>query len=45
MMGYGGNLVMLLPNGVTPFRYADAYNYDPEPLAALGMAIRPLGAK
>lgn len=45
MMGYGGNLVMLLPNGVTLFRYADAYNYDPEPLAALGMAIRPLGAK
>jgi len=40
MMGYGGNLVILLPNGITVFRYADAYNYDPEPMVALGMALR-----
>ncbi len=39
MMGYGGNLTMLLPNGVTAFRYADAHNYDPEPLATLGTAV------
>ena len=41
MVGYGGNLTLLIPNGVTVFRYADAYNYDPEPLAALGVALSP----
>jgi hypothetical protein len=40
MMGIGGNLVALLPNGVTVFRYADAHNYDLEPLVALGTAVR-----
>jgi hypothetical protein len=40
MMGYGGNFTILLPNGVTVFRYADAYNYDLESLVAVGMAIR-----
>jgi CubicO group peptidase (beta-lactamase class C family) len=28
MMGYGGNLVALVPNGLTAFRFADAHNYD-----------------
>ncbi|MCB9421744.1 MAG: serine hydrolase [Ardenticatenaceae bacterium] len=45
MMGYGGNLTMLLPNDVTAFRYADAHNYDPEPLADLGTAVRPIQIK
>ncbi|MGB3716403.1 MAG: hypothetical protein WA996_18430 [Candidatus Promineifilaceae bacterium] len=40
MLGYGGNIVVVLPNDVTVFRYADAHNYDPEPLVALGMAVR-----
>ncbi len=40
MMGYGGNLAVLLPNGVTVFRFADGYNYDPEPLVEVGMVIR-----
>ncbi|HET6444639.1 MAG TPA: serine hydrolase [candidate division Zixibacteria bacterium] len=40
MLGYGGNMVALLPNEVVAFRYADAYNYDPEPLVSLGMAVR-----
>ncbi|MCA9932607.1 MAG: serine hydrolase [Ardenticatenaceae bacterium] len=45
MMGYGGNLTMLLPNGVTAFRYADAHNYDAGPLADLGTAVHPIPAK
>jgi hypothetical protein len=45
MMGYGGNLTMLLPNGVTVFRYADAHDYDPGPMAALGTAVRPQGGE
>jgi CubicO group peptidase (beta-lactamase class C family) len=40
MLGYGGNLVVLLPNDVTAFRYADAYNYDPEPMIDAGLAAR-----
>jgi hypothetical protein len=40
MLGYGGNIVVVLPNDVTVFRYADAYEYDPEPLVALGAAVR-----
>jgi CubicO group peptidase (beta-lactamase class C family) len=40
MLGYGGNIVVVLPNDVTVFRYADAHYYDPEPLIALGMAAR-----
>jgi len=40
MVGYGGNLVVLLPNDVTVFRYADAHNYDPEPLIDAGLAVR-----
>jgi CubicO group peptidase (beta-lactamase class C family) len=40
MLGYGGNIVVVLPNDVTVFRYADAYEYDPEPLIALGMTVR-----
>src|SRR5262245_60425617 len=32
MSGYGGNTVMLLPNGVSAFRFADAMSYDNESL-------------
>jgi len=39
MAGLGGNFVILLPNGVTVFRYADAHNYDLDSLVAVGMAI------
>jgi hypothetical protein len=45
MMGYGGNLTILLPNRVTVFRYADAHNYDPEPLVELGTAVRFISGK
>lgn len=28
MMGFGGNLVALAPNGLATFRFSDAHNYD-----------------
>ncbi len=42
MSGFGGNLVVLLPNGITAFRFADADIYDIEPLARLASGIRPI---
>ena len=42
MSGYGGNLVALLPNGVSAFRFADAMILEIEPLILAGEAIRPL---
>jgi hypothetical protein len=41
MDGYGGNFVLLLPNGVTAFRFADAGNYDVEALSDVAALIRP----
>ena len=41
MSGYGGNMVALLPNGVSAFRFADAMSYDNESLVRAGEAIRP----
>jgi hypothetical protein len=41
MDGYGGNFVLLLPNGMTAFRFADAANYDVEALSDVAAAIRP----
>jgi hypothetical protein len=42
MAGYGGNLVALLPNGVSAFRFADAMIYDVAPLIRVGESVRPL---
>ena len=44
MWGYGGNLVVPLPNGVTAFRFTDAAPGDPlvEGLIGAGEAVRPL---
>ncbi len=28
MMGYGGNMVVLAPNGISGFRFSDTHNYD-----------------
>jgi hypothetical protein len=39
--GWGGNLVVLLPNGISAFRFADGNNYDVEPMVLAGEAIRP----
>lgn len=41
MAGYGGNLVVLLPNGVSAFRFADGFNFDLESMVLAGEAIRP----
>lgn len=44
MLGYGGNIVALLPNGVSAFRFADGHTYDPETMMLAGEAIRPFCA-
>ena len=41
MLGYGGNFVVLLPNGVSAFRFADGNTFDPETMILAGEAIRP----
>ncbi|HEV2054337.1 MAG TPA: serine hydrolase domain-containing protein [Methylomirabilota bacterium] len=41
MAGYGGNLVALLPNGVSAFRFSDGHNYDVDSMILAGEAIRP----
>jgi len=44
MAGYGGNLVVLLPNGLSAFRFADANSFDVEGMILAGEAIRPFCA-
>jgi hypothetical protein len=44
MLGYGGNIVALLPNGVSAFRFADGHTYDPETMMLAGEQIRPFCA-
>src|SRR5215813_4371285 len=44
MWGYGGNFVVLLPNGVSAFRFADGDTHDPETMILASEAIRPLCA-
>ena len=39
--GVGGNLVVLLPNGVSAFRFADGHHYDVDTMVLAGEAIRP----
>jgi hypothetical protein len=41
MSGLGGNLVVLLPNGTSAFRFADGHNYDVESMVPGGEALRP----
>ncbi len=42
MSGYGGNSVLLLPNGVTALRFSDSHNLELEPLTAAADALAPL---
>ncbi len=42
MVGYGGNIVMILPNRVTAFRFADNHQYGAGDLALAAHDIRPL---
>jgi hypothetical protein len=44
MAGLGGNLVALLPNGISVFRFSDAGHFDLEAMIAAGASIRPLCA-
>jgi hypothetical protein len=41
MAGYGGNMVVLLPNGISAFRLSDGNTYDIETMILAGEAIRP----
>jgi len=41
MAGFGGNLVALLPNGVSVFRFADASNFDLDSMILAGESLRP----
>ncbi len=36
MLGYGGNIVALLPNGVVALRFADGFNYESQSIVAAG---------
>ncbi|MGD8585857.1 MAG: hypothetical protein PVJ75_10945, partial [Chloroflexota bacterium] len=42
MMGYGGNLVALVPNGLTAFRFADAHNYDVYSMVRAAAELEPI---
>lgn len=42
MLGYGGNAVMLLPNGISTFRFSDGGNLDVDSMVLAGEALRPL---
>jgi hypothetical protein len=44
MAGLGGNLVALLPNGVSVFRFADGDNFDLDSMILAGETIRPFCA-
>jgi hypothetical protein len=41
MAGLGGNLVVLLPNGISAFRFADGGDYRVDSLVQVGEALRP----
>ena len=42
MMGYGGHIVMILPNRTTAFRFADNDDYQARDLALAAHDVRPL---
>jgi Beta-lactamase len=39
--GRGGNVVVLLPNGITAFRFADGDHFDVDAMVLAGEALRP----
>jgi hypothetical protein len=41
MWGNGGNFVVLLPNGLSAFRFADGHHYDVDTMVLAGEALRP----
>ena len=44
MTGFGGNLVALLPNGISVFRFADGYDFDVDSMILAGESLRPFCA-
>lgn len=42
MAGYGGNIVLLLPNGVTAIRFTDSFNGEQAQMIHAASALRPL---
>jgi hypothetical protein len=43
-LGYGGNVVMLLPNGISAFRFSDGGNRDVDTLVRAAESLPPLRA-
>jgi hypothetical protein len=41
MVGYGGNLVVFLPNGISAFHFADSHNYDMDTMILAGKPSAP----
>jgi hypothetical protein len=41
MLGFGGNVVLLLPNGISAFRFADGHHSDVDTMVLAGEAVRP----
>ena len=41
MAGFGGNIVALLPNGLSAFRFSDAHNYDVDSMILAGESLKP----
>ncbi|MGH8059892.1 MAG: hypothetical protein ACREOH_22085 [Candidatus Entotheonellia bacterium] len=41
MQGLGGNSIVLQPNGITAFRFADGHTYDVDNMVLAAEAIRP----
>lgn len=44
MAGFGGNLVVLMPNGISAIRFADGHNYEIEPMVLAAERIAPFCA-
>jgi CubicO group peptidase (beta-lactamase class C family) len=45
MLGFGGNQVVLNPNGITTFRFADSHIYDTLPLIWVADGIEPFSQR
>ena len=41
MSGFGGNVVALLPNGVSVFRCSNAYRFDIDSMVTAGESLKP----
>jgi len=44
MSGFGGNHIVLMPNGITTFRFSDAYVYGVSSMVQAADTITPFPA-